>query len=58
MVLAAMPFVTAAAIAAISPGYFGPLFSTTAGGYILGAALMNIGFALLAMRTMLRKVAG
>ncbi len=55
MVLAAMPFVTGAAIAAISPGYFSPLFNDSRGGYILGGALCLIGGAMLSMRTMLRK---
>ncbi|MGH7076160.1 MAG: type II secretion system F family protein [Stellaceae bacterium] len=54
-VLAAMPFVTAGAIMAITPGYFKPLFKDPIGGYILGAAFLSIAFAMLTMRTMLRK---
>jgi tight adherence protein B len=54
-VLAAMPFVTAGAIVVITPGYFKPLFTDPNGGYILGAALLSITFAMLTMRTMLRK---
>jgi tight adherence protein B len=54
-VLAAMPFVTAGAIMVITPGYFKPLFTDPDGGYILGAALLSITFAMLTMRTMLRK---
>src|SRR6185312_10775277 len=55
MVLAAMPFVTAGAIVLITPGYFKPLFTDPRGGWILGAALCSITFAMLTMRTMLRK---
>ncbi|HEY5210807.1 MAG TPA: type II secretion system F family protein [Stellaceae bacterium] len=55
MVLAAMPFVTAGAIMVITPGYFKPLFTDPTGSYILGAALCSITFAMLTMRTMLRK---
>jgi tight adherence protein B len=55
MVLAAMPFVTSGAIMLITPGYFKPLFTDPRGGYILGAALASISFAMLTMRTMLRK---
>jgi tight adherence protein B len=55
MVLAAMPFVTAGAIVLITPGYFKPLITDPRGGWILGAALCSIGFAMLTMRTMLKK---
>jgi tight adherence protein B len=55
MVLAAMPFVTSGAIILITPGYFKPLFTDPRGGWIIGAALCSIGFAMLTMRTMLRK---
>jgi tight adherence protein B len=55
VVLAAMPFVTAGAIVAITPGYFKPLFTSPTGGYILGAALASITFAVLTMRAMLRR---
>ncbi len=55
MVLAAMPFVTAGAIVLITPGYFKPLFTDPRGGWILGAAFCSITFAMLTMRTMLRK---
>lgn len=56
MVLAAMPFVTSGAIVLITPGYFQPLFTDPRGGWILGAALCSITFAMLTMRTMLRRV--
>jgi tight adherence protein B len=55
MVLAAMPFVTAGAIMVLTPGYFKPLFTDPVGGYILGAAFLSISFAMLTMRTLLRK---
>jgi tight adherence protein B len=55
MVLAAMPFVTAGAIMLITPSYFKPLFADPRGAYILGAALCSIAFAILTMRTMLRR---
>jgi tight adherence protein B len=55
MVLAAMPFVTSGAIMLITPGYFHPLFHDPKGGWIIGAALCSITFAMLTMRTMLRK---
>jgi len=55
MVLAAMPFVTAGAIMLITPGYFKPLFTDPRGAWILGAALCSISFAMLTMRTMLRR---
>lgn len=55
MVLAAMPFVTSGAIILITPGYFKPLFTDPRGGWIIGAALCMITFAMLFMRAMLRK---
>jgi tight adherence protein B len=55
LVLAAMPFVTSGAIILITPGYFKPLFTDPRGGWIIGAALCSITFAMLTMRTMLRK---
>lgn len=55
MVLAAMPFVTSGAIMLITPGYFKPLFTDPRGGWIIGAALCMITFAMLSMRAMLRK---
>ncbi len=55
MVLAAMPFVTSGAIMLITPGYFKPLFTDPHGGWILGAAICMITFAILSMRAMLRK---
>jgi Flp pilus assembly protein TadB len=55
MVLAAMPFFTSGAIMVITPSYFKPLFTDPRGGWIIGAALGCISFAMLTMRTMLRK---
>lgn len=55
LVLAAMPFVTSGAIILITPGYFKPLLTDPRGGYIIGAALVSISFAMLTMRTMLRR---
>jgi tight adherence protein B len=58
MVLAAMPLFTAGAIAVINPGYFKPMFADPRGGYILGAAILNLSLAMLTMRTMLRRTMG
>jgi tight adherence protein B len=55
MVLASMPFVTSGAIMLLTPGYFKPLFVDPRGAYILGAAFCSIAFAILTMRTMLRR---
>jgi tight adherence protein B len=55
MVLASMPFVTSGAIMLLTPGYFKPLFTDPRGAWILGAAFCSISFAMLTMRTMLRK---
>jgi len=40
------------------PGYFKPMFSDPRGGYILGAAILNLSLAMLTMRTMLRRTMG
>jgi tight adherence protein B len=55
-VLGALPFVTVAALLAVSPGYLTPLFHDSRGHVILAAAAVGLLVSGLVMRQMMRSV--